>query len=345
MNLLYVLLILSIVLALASLFILGGLVIWRIVSTRRAAERAALRRKLLPILLGSEAPEPHTLRAHAPLVAEIYQELIGLVRGTERHEFIERALQFKVHRELIRQSRSGSRRQRARAVQALSQLDAPEVRKALHQALNDTDREVQLVAALALAALQDAPDVEELAGKLSLADGGTSLLVKSLLRQIAATQPERVKAFAFQPNQNTEILLSTLEALAANGDYSVVPVIVDHVMSAPDDAPELPRYLDMLGVLGHPAGRSAILKSLSSSCAATRQAAAKAAGRSRLLESADQLMQLLDDDLWAVRFHAANALILLGENGIEYLRRAAKNGGAIASEAASKMLAENGLEP
>lgn len=334
----------SIALAFSSIAILIALVIWRLVSTHRANQRASLRRKLLPILLGSEAPDFNTLHVHAPLVAEIYQDLIGLVRGIERNEFIERALKFKVHNELIRQSRSGSRRKRAQAIQALSDLDAPEVRKALYDALDDTDLEVRLMAALALAALQNELDVEELAGKVPLVDQGSSLLVKSLLRRIAANNPDQIRAFASRSGQSADVRLSILEALASNGDYSVAPTIVEHILSAPDGAPELPRYLDMLAILEHPAAKPAILRNLSSSNAEIRQAAARAAGRSRLLDSASELGHLLADDNWAVRFEAAKALILLGEDGIEQLRLVAKNGVPTAREAAAKMLAENGFK-
>lgn len=344
MSLLDFVIILSTGLALISIAILIGLVIWRVVSTRQAAHRAALRRKLMPMLLGSDAPDPQTLRSHARVVADIYQELIGLVRGEERAEFAERAVQFDIHRELIRQSRSAPRRQRARAVQALSQLDCPEVHDALRNALNDRDREVQLIAALALAALDDGPTLEELTGKLSLTDGSTSLLTKSLLRRIAANKPDQFKEFALRPNQNAELRLSALEALAANGDYSIVPLVVDAALVLPEAAPELSRYLDMLAALAHPAAKPAVLRCMTSPSAEIRQAAAKAAGAIRLMESAEILGQLLGDDDWLVRFHAARALLLLGEKGLAQLRRAVEDGGALASEAASKMLAEHGME-
>lgn len=104
-----------------------------------------------------------------------------------------------------------------------------------------------------------------------------------------------------------------------------MPIVVERALALPEAALELSHYLDMLAILAHPAAKPAVLRGMTSSSAAVRQAAAKAAGAIRLLESADHLGQLL------------------GEQGVTRLRETAANGSALASEAAMKMLAENGL--
>lgn len=343
MTLLRLIWLASLAMALAAIAIMLGLIVARLITTRRAERRAVERRKLLPMLLGREAADPEALRARPALVAELYLELIQLVRGDERAQFVERASRLGIPAQLARQARSGSRRRRVRAVQALSEFAEPDARASLNGALDDPDQDVRLAAALALAAQGEVGDIGELADKLALGAGQPSLLVVSLFRQVAETQPDQIKALALQPGQNPEIRLAAVEALATTGDYSLVPTIVERALAAEDGSEELPRYLHLLGKLGHPAARPAILAGLSRPTMAARAAAAGAAGRIMLGESADQLAALLDDEEWWVRFRAAEALILLGRPGVARLRVAAAGGNGRAREAAETMLAEHGV--
>lgn len=342
MTLLRVIWLLSLGLALVAVAIMLALVAARLITTRRARRRAAERRTLLPMMLGQKAVDTAVLRRRPALVADLYLELIQLVRGEERAQFVERAALLGIPEQLARQARSGSRRRRVRAVQALCEFVEPAAHEALHRALDDPDEDVRLAAALGLATQNAVHDAGELMNKLALGAGRPSLLVVTLLRRIAEGQPDQIKALALEPGQYPEIRLAAIEALATTGDYSLVPTIVDRALTAEDGSEELPRYLHMLGKLGHPAARPAILASLSRPDMAARAAAAGAAGRIALLESADQLALLLDDAEWWVRFRAAEALILLGAPGIARLRAVAAGGSGRAREAAETMLAEHG---
>jgi HEAT repeat protein len=342
LTLLRVIWLLSLGLAVVAIAVMLTLIVARLITTHLAERRAVERRKLLPMMLGREAGDAAILRTRPALVAELYLELIQLVRGEERTQFVERAERLGIPDQLARQARSGSRRRRVRAVQALCEFVEPVTREALQRALDDGDEDVRLAAAIGLATQGDVADAGKLMDKLALGAAQPSLLVVSLLRRIAENQPDQIKALALQMSGNPEIRLAAIEALATTGDYSLVPTVVESALTAEDGSGELPRYLHMLGRLGHPAARPAILAGLSRQDMAARAAAAGAAGRIRLRESADQLALLLDDAEWWVRFRAAEALILLGDPGIARLRAAAVDGSGGAREAAETMLAEHG---
>lgn len=344
MNALQLIWLVSLVLASAATAVMLLLVVARAVTARRAQRRAAERRRLVPILLGGATPAPEMLRdVPTGVVADLSLELIQLVRGDERAVFIESATRLGIPEQLTHRLQSRSHRDRAVAVHALSQFDDEATRAALHRALEDSDQDVRFGAALALVATADPPHAQELIGKLKLGDEQPSLVVVSLLRRIIEDRPDEIKSLVTQPAQSAEIRLAAVEALATSGDYSLVPVIADLALAAQDASRELPRYLRALGKLGHPAAREAVMVGLSHAAAPVRIAAAGAAGRIMLLDSAERLVELLNDPEWWVRFRAAEALILLGEPGLRRLRAVARDGDGSAGEAARAMLAERGL--
>jgi HEAT repeat protein len=79
------------------------------------------------------------------------------------------------------------------------------------------------------------------------------------------------------------------------------------------------KALQALGELGHPGRREAIEAGLSSPDVSVRVQAANAAGRIGLSPLAGRLVALLSDDVWWVRFRAAEALAQLGGAGRDRL--------------------------
>ena len=181
--------------------------------------------------------------------------------------------------------------------------------------------------------------------RLGLGTEQPSRTMVGLFRTIAQTQADEIKALVLEPGHNLDVRIAAIEALASTGDYSLVPVIAELALAAADGTEELPRYLHALGKLGHPSGRKAVLAGLSSASMAARAAAARAAGRIVLTESADRLGQMLGDPEWWVRFRAAEALFELGEAGLSRLRLAAGQGSDPARDAAATMLAARGPRP
>ncbi|HSX56712.1 MAG TPA: HEAT repeat domain-containing protein [Sphingomonas sp.] len=334
----------SLVLASAAVLVMGTLVILRLISSWRHERHLAARRRLAPLLLEGGEIAPEALRRIPDhVVTDLSLDLIQLVRGAEREAFIANATRLGVPARLARRLRSGSPRDRATALQGIAQFDGPDARAALHRALDDRNRDIRLAAAQALAAKGEPLDPQDLVRRLELGVNQSSRVTISLFQAIAETRPDEIKALVLQPDQNLDVRIAAIEALAATGDYSLVPVIAELALAVEDGSEELPRYLHALGKLEHPSGARAVLAGLSSGSMAARAAAARAAGRIAIPDSIERLTQLLNDREWWVRFRAAEALIAIGEPGVDRLRYAAASGYGPAREAASTMLAERGL--
>ncbi|HVH48790.1 MAG TPA: HEAT repeat domain-containing protein [Sphingomicrobium sp.] len=336
----------SLLLASSALAVMMILVLLRVGSTRRRDRLQAARRHMAPLLLETAAP-PGDGFDDIPdsVVTQLTLDLIQLVRGAERMQFVQKAASLGVPERLRRQAHSWSRRRRMVAVQGLALFDDATSRDALIERLGDRDDDIRLAAALALARSETRPGLDELIARLALRDERSSLLTISLFRHYANHAPDEVQALVLDSDLPLSVRLAAIEALAVTGDYRLVPAIVALGLRAPGDSEELPRYLHALGRIGHPAAREAVLAGLASNSMPARVAAAGAAGRIALAESADQLVDLLGAPEWWVRFRAAEALLLLGEAGVARLREIAAQGADPAREAAATMLAERGIAP
>lgn len=332
-------------LASAAVIVMCLLVIARVLSGWRRNRHLAARRRLAPMLLEGTIGDEALRRIPDRVVTDLSLELIQLVRGAEREAFLANATRLGVPKRLARRLRTGSPRDRATALQGLALFDDQAARAALRGALDDRDREIRFAAAEALVAKGEPLRADSLVQRLQLGSAQSARATVSLFRTIAQTRPEEIKALVMQREQNLEVRIAAIEALAETGDYSMVPVIAELGRAAADGTEELPRYLHALGRLGHPSARRTVIAALSSESMAARAAAARAAGRIALVESADRLAELLDDPEWWVRFRAAEALIELGKPGLDLLRAAAAGGPGPAQDAAATMLAERGIAP
>lgn len=334
---------LSLLLAGAALAIMFVLILARLIVRRRDRKRTGRRRWLVGQLLRDDAPTRDELRTlPRGLVTDTYLDLIQLVRGEERTSFIDRAARLGVAEQLVRRARSSSARTRLVAVQSLADFHDEDSLRLLHAALEDRNEDIRLAAALALAEAGRSDHIHALVERLGLGTRQDSMMIVTLFRVVAGDRPDEIKALVLNPNTNLPAQLAAIEALATTGDYTLVPAIAGLALSAADDCEELPRYLTALGTLGHPAARTAVMDGLSRASASARAAAADAAGRIRLRDSADRLTELLDDQSWSVRFRAAEALMKLGESGTDRLSEAARLGSPLAREAAATVLAEHG---
>lgn len=334
----------SLVLAVAAVVVMGGLVLLRLVSHWRRARHLAARRRLTPILLAGEHVDPALFRDIPDhVIADLSLDLMQLVRGSERAAFIASATQLGVPARLARRMRAGAARERMNALQGLAQFDDMSARDALRRALGDRDRHIRLAAAQALADKDEAFELIDLVDQLELGAGQSSRLAVSLFASIARTRPQEIKALVLQLDQNSEVRVAAVEALAETGDFSLVPVITELALAARDGTEELPRYVHALGQFGHPSAARAVRLALSSESMAARAAAAQAAGRIGMVDAADALATLLGDSEWWVRFRAAEALVAIGASGVARLRDAAERGNGVAAEVAEAILAEKGI--
>jgi HEAT repeat protein len=336
----------SLLLAGLSLAIMCGLLIARSVSRYLTTRRETERNRLVALLLGQSGlpTDAALLRGIGrKLQADLSVELIQLVRGEDRERFIASATKLGVPKRLRHKLDSGSPRVRLSAAEALAQFPDEESQQRLRFALQDSSPDVRIAAALSLADAGQPPPAAELVYKLGIGTRENSLLAVSLFRDVAEQRPDEVKALLLDENIPAGAKAALIESLAASVDYTLVPLIVS-LASQEENPQHLTRYLRALGKFGHPAAEPAIKRAFQSEHWEVRAAAAGAAGRIGLEALAPNLKQLLGDPEWWVRFRAGEALARLGSRGIAHLREVASSDADPAATAASKIIAERGLE-
>lgn len=336
---------LSLLLSAVALLIMTGLIVARVISAQRTRDVETQRGKLLPLLLGSASDEELArLRSSGPdVLGALVIELIELVRGNEREQLVATATRAGVTDILRRRLTSGPVRSRIVAAEVLGNFLDEHSTAALETALDDRDDGVRLSAALALASSGRAPPADLLVERLRLGTDEHSMLIVTLLSEIARDRPGEVRLLIESKDVPAPVKAAAIEALATSGDYTLVEVIGRLAQEADDRAPELPRYLRGLASFQHPAGAEAVLPRLTSSNWWVRAAAAEAVGRIGLTEATAQLTGLLDDHDWWVRFRAGEALVRLGERGLNMLTKTCEQGTERARQAARLTLAEQAV--
>lgn len=345
MSTLLVLWLVSVSMSAVALCIMIGLILARSVSRRRQSKREAERRRLVPLLLSAQPSAEEAVEAEkAPdLLADLSTELVQMVRGTDKENFVVSSTRLGVPERLRHRLDTGSPRVRLAAAEALADFGDEQSIERLTEALDDPNADVRLSAALALAAAGEAPSAIWLVEKLGIGTRENSMLVVGLFRDISVTKPEEIRQLIENDDTAPAVKVAAIDALSLSGDYSLVPLIADLAIKANPAGEELPRYLRALGDLGHPAAAAAVEHGLNSEVWWARAAAAQAAGRIGLSGSARRLVDLLDDPQWWVRFRAGEALASMGEDGHSLLREAAAAGSEPGSTAARLTLAERNI--
>ena len=298
---------------------LAALVVARILSGRSRKSVERLRGELFPVLLtGGEEVVPLSGRALA-IVAQLTSELAELTRGSEREAMLGRATAMGVPGLLERRLSARSAQVRLEAVETIALFS--QCAEATARALDDPNPDVRLGAALALAHRDDAPPLSVLVEKLKVGTEERSLLLVSLMSDLAEHNPGEVAAILFERDMPTEAKVAATDALSqTGGEYA--PLLAFMATESAGEPDLQPRIFRALGRNGHPAAARAILNGLDSGEWPVRASAAEAAGRSGVADAAPRLGELLADENWWVRFRAGEALLRLGPRGINALREA-----------------------
>ena len=337
MNALVTLWSVSLILCLTGAIALVGLIVVRIFSGRAARNRARVRRRLTPILLGGNAGVAKLSGADVRFATDLTVELAEFMRGSDRAELLAIAAALGVPDLLHKRARSRTAQDRLTAIEALALFD--NYTGVVELALDDSNPHVRLGAALALSARGDAPDLMALVRKLRIGEAENSLLLVSLMSDIAARDPDAVRALLSDAAFPDAGKVAAVDALADSG-YTHAPLLAE-MAANPCGAPDLqPRVFRALGRTGHPVSAGAIEAGLASQDWRIRAASAEATGQIALRRFAEQLGTLLSDRHWWVRFRAGEALLRLGEPGTAVMNRAASGTEALARRAATTLLAE-----
>ena len=309
----------------------------RFVAARSGKARAEARQELLPQLLGTSEPLFRLRGLDLEVAAALTSELAELTRGEDRQQVLARATELGVADLLIRRLHARTAQTRLSAVETLALFG--EYGELARSALDDRNSDVRLGAALAIAQREDAPQPAELVEKLRIGREEHSLLLVSMMADLAGRNPAAVAALLFDKDMPYEAKVAATDALSAcGGEYA--PMLAQMAVKATGEPDLQPRIYRALGKAGHPVGIDAIGDGLASPEWPVRAAAAEAAGKTGALELCEELGGMLDDVNWWVRFRAGEALLKMGSRGILVLERAASGTGEYARAAARALLSE-----
>ncbi|NVD45936.1 HEAT repeat domain-containing protein [Qipengyuania atrilutea] len=329
---------LSLALCLFAALALLLLLFARLAATRSTGRRGAARTRLLPLLLDGDTAKLERLSGvNLEVAAELSVELAEMTRGSEREELLARAAALGVPAYLSKRMRSLSAQVRLSAIEALSMFNDCQAESL--KALDDRNPDVRLGAALALAQRSAAPPPLTLLRKLSAGQEENSLLLVSLIADLAETDVEAVAGLLFEKDLSQRAKVAAIDALAQRGgEYA--PLLTYMARKSIDESDVQPRLFRALGRTGHPAAAKAIIEGMQSDNWTVRVAAAEAAGKAGILQAADRLGDLLDDSNYWVRYRASEALLRLGPRGIQVLRAASASDDVLVAGTATKMLRE-----
>jgi HEAT repeat protein len=339
----------SLVLAASAIGVMILLVIARVVRDAQARRSEAVRRRLVPLFLAASEKGPDealvlTARDHLDVAADLAIEMFGLIRGEGRARLAQAFHDVGITAVLKRRLVTGDERARTLAVETLPLLADASTVETLTGALGDRSGEVRLAAAMSLAQVGALPPLNELVDKLDVGEAHQSRRVMDFFRQIAEERTNELLALARDHERPVLIRAAAVEALGSTGNYAVVDEIAGIASrAAAADQPLVAQCVRALGELRHPRGAEIVSWALQSHDWQVRAEAVEAAGRIGLVEAAPRLGALLADDVWWVRFRAAEALAELGDQGRLALQDLADHGSGRAQRTASLVLVERGL--
>ena len=321
----------SIALGALSSFTMVGLVIARIISSKRDKKLQAHLKKLrLRIMEFMESgSDLETLQQNfkgenIDHVREMVMQLLGSVKGDTRDLLIALLWGVGVRDKALKSIKIGDNIEKQKAIEVLSLFTDAEALAALHQAMDDENQNIRLMAAEALAENDPDLSVVELVEKLDI--GGT--IRSRMLREIfSKAGRNHVKDLVdlLEGVAVEDIAVLTLYAIGRVQDYSVVPAVIKQMKSKHVNVRA--EALRALNSIGHPKCMPAVVDAIGDDAWPVRAQAAVCAGNIGFVEAIEPLVDLLDDEEWWARFRAAEALARLGADGMAALENASRGEG------------------
>ncbi|MDH5189414.1 MAG: HEAT repeat domain-containing protein, partial [Rhodospirillaceae bacterium] len=321
----------SIALGALSSFTMVGLVIARIISSKRDKKLQAHLKKLrLRIMEFMESgSDLETLQQNfkgenIDHVRAMVMQLLGSVKGDTRDLLIALLWGVGVRDKALKSIKIGDNIEKQKAIEVLSLFTDAEALAALHQAMDDENQNIRLMAAEALAENDPDLSVVELVEKLDI--GGT--IRSRMLREIflkAGRNHVKDLVDLLEGVAIEDIAVLTLYAIGRVQDYSVVPAVIKQMKSKHVNVRA--EALRALNSIGHPKCMPAVVDAIGDDAWPVRAQAAVCAGNIGFVEAIEPLVDLLDDEEWWARFRAAEALARLGADGMAALENASRGEG------------------
>jgi HEAT repeat protein len=334
-------------LATLSLSAMAGLIVQRARRNRRDTADAARREELKKMAweLMDRPDRLFLLKSQLKgedrrLLIQLFSELLQKIRGKYADRFVSLMRIMGLMEECLHRLNDKPWWIRAEACTVLGAFNDPNVKLALYRALEDPIMEVRVEAARALVRLDAVRSVAELVGFLVIEDSVPSLAVVDLFRTLGRSG---VLEFLELLDQSPRIAvkLTAIDALGHSSDLDTVPALLHYY----DHPSQLIRLATMqaLSLLRDPRALAAVLLAMTDFDWEVRAQAATAAGHIGSADAIPLLEQLLEDEHWWVRYHAAAALHDIGDLGILALNEIAARPHPIAAEMAWGILREKGL--
>lgn len=318
---------------------LAALLLARVIAKGRQERRNEARTRLLPHLLSGENSPEKLSNLDLKVATALTCELAELTRGSDLEALLARAAALGVPALLSKWLGALSPQKRLTAVETLGLFESEGLE--IQRALNDRNRDVRLGAALLLAKRKDGPSPFDMVRKLRIGTVERSLMVASLMSDLASRDPEGVAALLIEKEVPMQAKIAAADALAASGSHYAS--LLAAMAREPGQDPNMQKRLyRALGKAGHPSGSVAILEGMQSKHADVRAAAAEAAGKVSLSSAIEELASLLSDQSWEVRYQASRALLRLGSGGLNKLWEVAASDDYNSRTTARSILAEAG---
>lgn len=334
----------SVATALAAVLAMAILVCVRVATERRARGRAARRAELLEASLawlGGGIPDDDAerfLAADRALSADLLIEIFEIVRGEDQARLAAVAERAGIPQHLRKALAKGRARQRLIAADTLVWFPSDATRAALRHALDDPDDEVGLTVAGSLVDLGEELVLQRLVVTREKRLAHTSRRLEAVMGRIASRDPGDLVWLAADHEAADRVRAAALDAVTQTGAFDHLDEIA--ALAATPSAEVRAAVARSLGIFGHPGGEGAVTRLLGDGHWEVRAEAAEAVGRIGLVDLGDRLCALLDDESWWVRFRAAHALTVLGEGGLEALKRVSAGTGDASRSMAALVLAE-----
>jgi HEAT repeat protein len=324
MNWLVTIYLVSIVLVLLTLTAALALVVRRSITERTEARHEVRRKTLLGEVLEAldDKDFPSALAARMSalpeLTSEVLEELLELIRGDNQRRLLQIAHEAGMREWLHRRLRMGRKVHRRMAADMLRFFDDEETIAALQRALDDPEEEVRLTATLSLTAIHGGQPMLPILQRFRVRMHSRSLRLRQIFERMSQNDQEAALRVALGDLGDDSLRPLAIEALASTAGEQLA---LSLVQMAHDPLPSVRRaVISTLGAMASSKASEAVEEALGDENWEVRVAGIEAARRLDLMDLVPRLAGLVEDKVWTVRLHAAEALGKLGEAGADALR-------------------------
>jgi HEAT repeat protein len=300
-------------------------------------ERRRFQTDLLDLIDGQGNPRPFpTGRRAVGRLAETVAALTELVRGEELERIATALRAAGLHARLLAAARRGPMRSRLAAVEALKIFPGQDTTGVLRPVTQEVDPTLSLAAWKSLWELGEDVALIDLA-RDAYHSRGRTLDRLELAGRIAARDPAQAIPYAVDPVISEPVRLKLVECIAEGGKSVALAPLTQLAQSEAN-----PRVraaaLRGLGKFTQCFTDDLLADALASPDWEVRSEAANAVALCRAASQVPRLAELLDDDVWTVRFSAGRALLRMAATGRRTLNRVVETGGERPRRVASFIL-------